>query len=263
MKVPPPRNLHSIAALASAVSGAVMTAIAAMPNLAIAQSHLPRCPSITHVLWSNCQGTLTQPDGGKYVGEFKDGKANGQGTYTYADGNMLYVGEFKDGKQNGQGTLTRPDGAKHVGEFKDNQFNGQGTLTYPDSSAKYVGEFKDDKRNGQGTLYPVAGANGSIVAGTWNEDSFVSSRTLDRRVALVIGNSAYGSVQHLSNPSRDADLIGAALRSTGIEDVTILHDRDRESMVAALRAFARKATPPIGPSSIMPGTACRSAERTI
>jgi uncharacterized caspase-like protein len=65
--------------------------------------------------------------------------------------------------------------------------------------------------------------------------------TLDRRVALVIGNSAYRAVQHLPNPSHDADLIGAALRSTGIEDVTIAHDLDRESTVAVLKAFARKA----------------------
>jgi uncharacterized caspase-like protein len=40
---------------------------------------------------------------------------------------------------------------------------------------------------------------------------------------------------------RDAKLIGAALRSTGIEDVTVVHDLDRESRVAALKAFARKA----------------------
>jgi WD40 repeat protein len=63
----------------------------------------------------------------------------------------------------------------------------------------------------------------------------------DRRVALVIGNSAYRNVQHLANPSNDADLIGAALRRTGIEDVTVAHDLDREGMVAALRTFARKA----------------------
>jgi WD40 repeat protein len=64
---------------------------------------------------------------------------------------------------------------------------------------------------------------------------------LDRRVALVIGNSAYRAVPHLPNSSRDADLIGTALRSTGIKDVTVFHDLDREGMVAALRAFARKA----------------------
>ena len=33
---------------------------------------------------------------GKYVGDYKDGKYHGQGTYTFADGRK-YVGEFKDG----------------------------------------------------------------------------------------------------------------------------------------------------------------------
>jgi hypothetical protein len=64
---------------------------------------------------------------------------------------------------------------------------------------------------------------------------------LDRRVALIIGNSAYREVPHLPNPTRDADLIGAALRRTGIEDVTIVHDLDRAGMVAALKTFSRKA----------------------
>jgi uncharacterized caspase-like protein len=64
---------------------------------------------------------------------------------------------------------------------------------------------------------------------------------LPNQPSLVIGNSGYRAAQLLSNPSHDADLIGAALRSTGIEDVTIAHDLDREGMVAALKAFARKA----------------------
>jgi len=40
--------------------------------------------------------TYTYPDGGKYVGKFKDGMRNGQGTYTFSDGKK-YVGEWKDG----------------------------------------------------------------------------------------------------------------------------------------------------------------------
>ena len=53
---------------------------------------LEPCPSDVNVLWSNCFGTLTLEDD-SYVGEFKDDKFHGQGTYTFADGDR-YVGEF-------------------------------------------------------------------------------------------------------------------------------------------------------------------------
>jgi len=36
-------------------------------------------------------------DGSKYVGEMKDGKRHGKGTYTQDDGSV-YEGDFKDGK---------------------------------------------------------------------------------------------------------------------------------------------------------------------
>ena len=41
--------------------------------------------------------TYTYPDGGKYVGKFKDGKKNGQGTMTETDGRK-YEGKWKDGE---------------------------------------------------------------------------------------------------------------------------------------------------------------------
>ena len=64
----------------------------------------------------NGQGTLNLPDGGKYVGEFKDGNANGQGTFTFPNGGK-YVGEFKDGNRHGQGTTIFAEGDKFVGEW--------------------------------------------------------------------------------------------------------------------------------------------------
>ena len=57
---------------------------------------------------------------------------------------MKYVGEYKDGIPNGQGTLTSPDGRKYVGDFKDGEKHGQGTYTFP-SGKTGVGEFKGDK----------------------------------------------------------------------------------------------------------------------
>jgi len=98
----------------------------------------------------------------KYIGEFKDGffedrQPNGQGTITYPNGRK-YVGEWKDGLPNGQGTETTTDGSKYVGEFKDGIEHGQGTYIYHDGR-KYKGEWKDG-REWNGTGY---NKNGEIV----------------------------------------------------------------------------------------------------
>ena len=60
-----------------------------------------------------------QAGGVTYTGAWKDGKPNGKGTYTHADGTMTYTGEWKDGGRNGLGTETLPDGTKRTGEWKD------------------------------------------------------------------------------------------------------------------------------------------------
>ena len=59
--------------------------IAALFGGVAAASDLPDCPNDTNVLWNNCFGTYTYADGGKYVGEWKGRKMNGQGTYTSKD----------------------------------------------------------------------------------------------------------------------------------------------------------------------------------
>jgi len=92
----------------------------------------------------NGQGTITYPNGRKYVGEWKDGFPNGQGTITYPNGNK-YVGGLKDGEKNGQGTFTFSDGERYVGKFKDGKYHGQGTVTSPDG-LKYVGGYKDGEK---------------------------------------------------------------------------------------------------------------------
>ncbi len=58
-----------------------------------------------------------------------------------------------------------------------------------------------------------------------------------RRVALVIGNSAYVSVPELDNPSNDAKAVAQQLRDLGFE-VTLLLDLDKAGFEARVRDFA-------------------------
>lgn len=63
----------------------------------------------------------------------------------------------------------------------------------------------------------------------------------DRRVALVIGNSAYASVGKLQNPVHDGDAIATSLRNAGFSNVTVKDDLSRSEMIAALNNFSDQA----------------------
>src|SRR5689334_9799651 len=63
---------------------------------------------------------------------------------------------------------------------------------------------------------------------------------VDRRVALVIGNSAYKNVTKLPNPANDADAIAALLRQAGFEVVEHRNDLGIVAMRRAVRDFADK-----------------------
>ncbi len=77
---------------------------------------LPQCQGNNSNLWTECQGTHNHPEGlSKYVGEWKDGRRHGQGTYSQTDG-MMYEGEWKNSDFHGYGTMS----------FSQNSFGDQG-----------------------------------------------------------------------------------------------------------------------------------------
>ena len=77
--------------------------------------------------WKTTYGWEYRKDGDKnnntqYVGEIKDRKPHGKGTFNYLNGNK-YIGEFDEYFQpHGQGTFIYSDGRKDVGKFVDGWF---------------------------------------------------------------------------------------------------------------------------------------------
>ena len=147
-------------------------------------------------------GTYTWSDGRKYVGEFKDGEI-WNGTLYDKNGNIIvkfvngkeikpgkYEGERKDGKPNGQGTHTWSDGRKYEGEFKDGKSHGRGTITHPDGTG-YVGEWKDGKQHGQGTTTYI---HGQKFVGEWKDGKTWNVTQTDKE-GKVIGKWLNGVKQ--------------------------------------------------------------------
>jgi tetratricopeptide (TPR) repeat protein len=69
----------------------------------------------------------------------------------------------------------------------------------------------------------------------------VVAKDQGRRVALVIGNGNYVHTPKLANPTRDAQAVARSLRAIGFQSVTVASDQSRESLIGALRSFAREA----------------------
>lgn len=107
-----------------------------------------------------------------YVGEIKDGKADGFGSGSFSTGS-LYVGTWKDNRKHGTGRYVWKDGSAYEGDYVSDQRDGVGTYFFA-TGEKYVGEWKNDKRDGKGALYDK---NGNILLeGTWKNDEFVREK---------------------------------------------------------------------------------------
>jgi S1-C subfamily serine protease len=204
--------------------------IAALFGGVAGASDLPDCPKN---VWHNCFGSQIMSNGDKYIGEFKDGRRNGQGTYYYDEG-VYYAGEFKNGKFNGQGTTYYTDGKMKQGIWKDGNFqyaktpnalkkptrvagvtnlpdcpkntwhNCFGTFNYANGKI-YVGEFKDGRRNGQGTYYYDEGA---YYVGEFKNGKFNGQGTTyftDGKVEVGIWKD--GNLQYVKTPKKPVPVV--------------------------------------------------------
>ncbi|MGY4503701.1 putative caspase-like protein [Bradyrhizobium sp. GM24.11] len=77
-----------------------------------------------------------------------------------------------------------------------------------------------------------------LIVATW----FGTGAALaEKRVALVMGNSAYKNVARLANPANDAALVGGMFRKAGFDTVDVKLDLNVVDMRKALREFGSKA----------------------
>ena len=63
------------------------------------------------VLGRGSFGVFMLRGGGRYEGDFIDGKRTGRGIFTWPDGRR-YEGDFIDDKRHGHGIFTWPDGIR-------------------------------------------------------------------------------------------------------------------------------------------------------
>ena len=112
---------------------------------------------------------------GKYIGEIKNDKRDGEGVTYYNNGDRLegiwkndkakmgtmyyisedngrYEGEFKEGMRDGLGIYYYKDGAKYEGNWKKHNREGKGVIILKNGN-RYEGDWKNDKMEGKGIIY--------------------------------------------------------------------------------------------------------------
>ena len=94
--------------------------------------------------------------GHRYVGQWRDNRKHGEGTFWYMDGNV-YTGAFANDVKHGFGKLVYRPGTlveeSYEGEFDRGQRHGRGTYRYqPSTGMVYEGSWHRGLRHGKGTL---------------------------------------------------------------------------------------------------------------
>lgn len=124
---------------------------------------------------------------GKYEGECKKGKANGQGK---AEGADQYSGEFKDGLPHGKGKYYWANGNSYEGSWTKGKKEGEGAMTYKRAS-------KAD----------------SMVAGFWKKDLYIGK--FERPYTVYNRTNEFTKADVKFAPSTDREITVLISNTTG------------------------------------------------
>jgi hypothetical protein len=221
-------------------------------------------------------GEMRSASGARYVGEFREGQPEGLGSYIFQSG-ARYVGYFKAGRRDGEGIFYSADGALRAsGRWAGDAIGERYAVApsaYPFDSADVLiaararevdlllaAQANERARQDQQARQALAQAQANEAAERQRlaaarqrmqdearlaasiqtaRASLSNTKISERRVALVVGNSAYRA-KPLENPVNDASDIAASLQKLGF-NVSLVLDATLARMRQATREFEKVA----------------------
>lgn len=169
---------------------------------------------------SQCQVWNLNPSSGesiKWSGKCLKGKASGKGSLQwYMNGSPTgrYEGDWRDGKHNGKGVLTWANGSRYEGEFRDSQKNGFGTFSLSKSANFTQGWVNKGQGQWIGEFY--------VVQGIFEEN--------DKNVNLILACSSKANCKEVQARKEREDKAQAqreAERYRHLEKCEHIHDGKR------------------------------------
>ena len=107
----------------------------------------------------------------KPVGNYKNGKKNGEWKFFYENGNLRYVFNYKDDEFHGECKWFYENGnLKEIGNYIDGKAQGEGKFFYESGNLQMIVNFKDDKTQGEGKLFYENGNLEKVI--NYKDDKF-------------------------------------------------------------------------------------------
>jgi hypothetical protein len=119
------------------------------------------------------EGTMVFPTGNVFTGDMNEGRCEGFGVETTADGEIVYEGAWVDNKPGGVGKMFMKDGGVYTGQFLNAAREGLGKLVEPDGST-YFGQWAQNRRHGEGIL--TDGESGKRLSVVFRDGDLAESR---------------------------------------------------------------------------------------
>lgn len=131
------------------------------------------------------KGVRVFGDGKRYEGDWKEDTMDGVGVLECDE--FKYVGEFVNGKFDGHGVISWANGDSYEGVFARGEMEGDGRYAYGDGG-RYEGQWTQSKKHGRGRrVY----SNGDVYDGEWLSDLPHGKGSLEREMQLAGGSSAH------------------------------------------------------------------------
>ena len=179
--------------------------------------------------------------------------ANGTGTYVYEGAEAKYIGEFKNNMADGQGTCYYANGERYEGQWSNGSFNGTGTLFLSDGTEVNgfwdYGTFMGKNEEVVKKQEKIQKANTAAIEDV--AEQITRKEAMDMNVwAVVIGVASYSHMPVLRYTDDDAYRMFAFLKSPeggalSDEHIRILIDEEatKENITNTMKEVFSKAGP--------------------
>lgn len=188
--------------------------------------------------WSNCQGTISLPNGDRYVGDFVNGKFHGWGTYYHLADNKFrgdrYTGEFRNGQRNEKGRYIYASGRPSLeGFWSSGQFLRAEKISVPLASKKLNLQVSASDPDQDGNVLITVQANADTSS-------------------LRVNGEEQGGAEYGKYTIKRVAAVGRATNITIVAVDTHGNNASKTIVVQAQAGVSKQTITPLHPENIIP-----------